>query len=68
MIIKRLIYNSRNDELVRLKGADIDWDQISETGRPYFVITLTYRKTNQTDGRKGTVWKGKEKERLLTEG
>ena len=43
----------RNDELVKLKGADITWDQISETGRPFFTITLTFRKTNQSDGNKG---------------
>jgi hypothetical protein len=43
----------RNDELVKLKGADIIWDRISETGRPFFTITLTFRKTNQSDGNKG---------------
>ncbi|KAG0051948.1 hypothetical protein BGZ83_003167 [Gryganskiella cystojenkinii] len=40
---------TRIDELVKLRGADVVWDQVSETGRPYFIITLTYRKTNQTD-------------------
>ena len=37
-----------------LTGVDVQWDQVSETGRPYFIITLTYRKTNQTDATKGT--------------
>jgi hypothetical protein len=44
----------RNDELVNLKGADIQWDQVSDTGHGYFSITLVYRKTNQTDEKKGT--------------
>ena len=44
---------SRNDELVKLKGADITWDQVSDTGKRFFTITLTFRKTNQSDGNKG---------------
>jgi hypothetical protein len=56
MIAKDLpfLYMYRNDELVNLTGADIQWNQVSDTGHDYFSITLIYRKTNQTDEKKGT--------------
>ena len=38
------LYMYRNDELVNLKGADIQWDQVSDTGHDYFSITLVYVK------------------------
>ncbi|KAF9207016.1 hypothetical protein BGZ49_001352 [Haplosporangium sp. Z 27] len=43
---------TRNDELHRLKGSDVQLDLRSEVGTPYLTIALTFRKTNQADASK----------------
>jgi hypothetical protein len=45
--------SSRNEELLRLQGKDLDLNLRTDAGSPYFTITLTFRKTNQADALKG---------------
>ncbi|OAQ24997.1 hypothetical protein K457DRAFT_23571 [Linnemannia elongata AG-77] len=45
-----------NEELTRLQIKDIDRDLTTDTGSPYFTITLTFRKTNQADVTKANVY------------
>ncbi|KAK5820671.1 hypothetical protein F5H01DRAFT_404160 [Linnemannia elongata] len=47
---------TRNEELTRLQIKDIDRGLTTETGSPYFTITLTFRKTNQADVTKANVY------------
>ncbi|KAF9416291.1 hypothetical protein BGZ94_010256 [Podila epigama] len=47
---------TRTGELVKLKGADIMWDQESDAGRSFFIITLPFRKSNQSPGIKGNTY------------
>lgn len=44
---------SRNEELTRLQMKDIELGLTTDTGSPFFTITLTFRKTNQADVSKG---------------
>ncbi|KAF9170859.1 hypothetical protein BGX21_003143 [Mortierella sp. AD011] len=46
----------RNEELLRLKGSDIQLNQTTDTGSRYFTITLSFRKTNQADASKANVY------------
>ncbi|ORZ10268.1 hypothetical protein BCR41DRAFT_423825 [Lobosporangium transversale] len=43
---------TRNEELLRLKGKDLDLGLETDCGRPYFKITPTFRKTNQANAEK----------------
>jgi hypothetical protein len=45
--------SSRNEELLRLQGKDLDLNLRTDAGTSYFTITLTFRKTNQADALKG---------------
>ncbi|KAF9993511.1 hypothetical protein BGZ79_001792 [Entomortierella chlamydospora] len=40
---------TRNEELLRLQGKDIERNLLSDKGTPYLTITLTFRKDNQAD-------------------
>lgn len=48
-----LCHISRNEELTRLQMKDIELGLTTDTGSPFFTITLTFRKTNQADASKG---------------
>ncbi|KAG0323689.1 hypothetical protein BG000_002525, partial [Podila horticola] len=43
---------TRNEELLRLQGKDLDLNLRTDAGTSYFTITLTFRKTNQADSSK----------------
>ncbi|KAF9971190.1 hypothetical protein BGZ75_001974, partial [Mortierella antarctica] len=43
---------TRNEELLNLKAKNLEHNLVTESGSPYFTITLTWRKTNQADASK----------------
>ncbi|GJJ69490.1 hypothetical protein EMPS_01836 [Entomortierella parvispora] len=45
-----------NEELVGLQGKDISSMMRTDSGQPYFTITLTFRKTNQADEKRAHVY------------
>ncbi|KAF9918210.1 hypothetical protein BX616_009928 [Lobosporangium transversale] len=47
---------TRNEELLRLKGKDLDLGLKTDCGRSYFKITLTFRKTNQANAEKANIY------------
>ncbi|ORZ12510.1 hypothetical protein BCR41DRAFT_423150 [Lobosporangium transversale] len=47
---------TRNEELLRLQGKDIELNFKTDCGRPYIKITLTFRKTNQANAEKANVY------------
>ncbi|KAF9562034.1 hypothetical protein EC968_005395 [Mortierella alpina] len=47
---------TRTDELLSLKGYDLDLGLKTVTGSPYFTIRLSFRKMNQADPKKANVY------------
>ncbi|KAF9120917.1 hypothetical protein BGW39_010989 [Mortierella sp. 14UC] len=47
---------TRTEELTRLQMKDIELGLTTDTGSPYFTITLKFRKTNQADSSKANVY------------
>ncbi|KAF9971837.1 hypothetical protein BGZ75_001744, partial [Mortierella antarctica] len=47
---------TRNEELLNLKGKNLERNLVTESGSPYFSITLTWRKTNQADASRANVY------------